>query len=149
MNAEVDDTIRSTGEEFVRALATKDRERLRATLADQIDFKAMTPNRFWEGTTSRQVVDDIILGQWFEAGDHIQEVCSITTGRISDRAHVAYRLRVRNAEGDFLVEQQAYFTSDGGKIDWMRILCSGYRPADAVPQGIRLRATAASSTLTT
>ena len=45
MNAEVDDTIRSTGEEFVRALATKDRERLRATLADQIDFKAMTPNR--------------------------------------------------------------------------------------------------------
>jgi hypothetical protein len=50
---------------------------------------------------------------------------------VADREHVAYRLRVRNAEGEFLVEQQAYYHVTGGRIDWMRVLCSGYRPAPA------------------
>ena len=115
------------GEKFARAVAAKDRAALRTLLADPIDFRALTPGRYWEATTPRQVAEDIILGQWFENADHIQELCSVTTDRICDRQHVAYRLRVRNLEGDFLVEQQAYYTADDGKIDWMRILCSGYR----------------------
>jgi len=26
-----------------------------------------------------------------------------------------------------VVEQQAYFTERDGRIDWMRVLCSGFR----------------------
>jgi hypothetical protein len=26
------------------------------------------------------------------------------------------------------LEQQAYYTAANGQIDWMRVLCSGYRP---------------------
>ena len=44
------------------------------------------------------------------------------------REHVSYLLRVRNAHGDYLVEQQAYYNTDGARITWMRVLCSGYRP---------------------
>jgi hypothetical protein len=116
------------GELFARALAAKDRDLLCRLLADHIDFRGMTPQRLWEGTTPAEVVDGIVLGHWFEAADHIQELCSVASGKLADREHVAYRLRVRNAEGEFLVEQQAYYRVTGGRIDWMRVLCSGYRP---------------------
>ncbi len=48
---------------------------------------------------------------------------------MAGREHVAYRLRVRSGEADYLVEQQAYYTTgDDGRIGWMRVLCSGYMP---------------------
>jgi hypothetical protein len=119
------------GELFARALAAKDRDLLCRLLADHIDFRGMTPQRLWEGTTPAEVVDGIVLGHWFEPADHIQELCSVASGKLADREHVAYRLRVRNAEGEFLVEQQAYYRVTGGRIDWMRVLCSGYRPVPA------------------
>jgi hypothetical protein len=117
------------GELFARAIAAKDRARLRSVLADPIDFRALTPQRYWEATSAEEVVDQIILGEWFDSGDHIQELCSVTTGDVSDRHHVAYRMRVRNGDGEFYVEQQAYYRVKGDWIDWLRILCSGYRPA--------------------
>jgi hypothetical protein len=116
------------GDVFARAIAAKDHARLRGVLADPIDFRALTPQRYWEATSAEEVVDQIILGEWFDSGDHIQELCSVTTGEVSDRHHVAYRMRVRNADGEFYVEQQAYYRVKGDCIDWLRILCSGYRP---------------------
>jgi hypothetical protein len=76
------------------------------------------------------VVDDILLGRWFEPSDHIEELCSVTDGSMADRSHVAYRLRVRNDDGEFLVEQQAYYMVEDGMISWMRVRCSGYRPTE-------------------
>lgn len=32
---------------------------------------------------------------------------------------------------DYLVEQQAYYRTDGPRITWMRVLCSGYQPLPA------------------
>jgi hypothetical protein len=29
----------------------------------------------------------------------------------------------------FVVEQQAYTTEKDGRINWMRVLCSGFRPS--------------------
>src|SRR5690349_19042412 len=106
----------TAGERFARALAAKDRVELRAVLAGDIDFRGLTPGKFWEATTSDQAVDDIILGHWFEPSDHIEELCSVTDGTMSDRSHLTYRLRVRNPEGEFLVEQQAYYTAEHGMI---------------------------------
>lgn len=117
----------SAGERFARALAAKDATGLRAVLSDSIDFRGLTPGRYWEATTPDRMVDDIVLGAWFEADDHIEELCSLTEGGVADRSHVAYRLRVRNADGEFLVEQQAYYSVEDGAITWMRVLCSGYR----------------------
>jgi hypothetical protein len=41
---------------------------------------------------------------------------------------VGYRFRVRNPDGTFVVEQQAYLAALDGQIAWMRVLCSGFRP---------------------
>jgi hypothetical protein len=117
----------TAGERFARALAEKDDVALCALLADRIDFQALTPGRHWQAATPREVVGEIILGHWFGAGDHIQELRSVTTGRVSEREHVAYRVRVRRSGSDYLVEQQAYYSTEGAHITWMRVLCSGYQ----------------------
>ena len=117
----------TAGERFARALADQDDVALSALLADKIDFQALTPGRHWKAATPGEVVEGIILGHWFGARDHINRLCSVTTGRVAGREHVAYRVRVRRCDRDYLVEQQAYYDTDGARITWMRVLCSGYQ----------------------
>ena len=121
----------TAGEHFAQALGRKDQDALCALLADPIDFEALTPRRHWQATTGKEVAEEIILGYWFDAGDDILEVCSVATGQVVDCEHVAYRLRVRTEGHDYLVEQQAYYRTDGPRITWMRVLCSGYQPLPA------------------
>jgi hypothetical protein len=71
---------------------------------------------------------DEVLRQWFEESDELEEVLAIDTGSVADRERVTYRFRGQNPEGPFVVEQQAYYTQSEGRINWMRVLCSGYRP---------------------
>jgi hypothetical protein len=117
------------GEQFVRALADKDAAALKALLRPDVDFKAMTPRKFWEPADVDAVVDDTFLGKWFEPHDEITEVVELTTGHVGPRERVSYRLAVTNPDGDFLVEQQAYYDTDGDQISWLRIMCAGYQPA--------------------
>ena len=119
--------IAAAGERFAVALAAKDNAALSALLADQIDFQALTPGRHWQAATPREVVEEIILGHWFGAGDDIRELRSVTTSLVSEREHVAYQMRVRRSDSDYLVEQHAYYSTDGAHITWMRVLCSGYQ----------------------
>jgi hypothetical protein len=102
-------------------------------LARTVDFQALTPRRHWQASTARQAAEEIILGQWFGAGKQIVELCSVITGRVAKCEHVAYRMLVRDADADYLVEQQAYYRADGPRITWMRILCSGYQPIPEEP----------------
>jgi hypothetical protein len=127
--------LHPVGEKFVRALAGQDRAALRAVLADQIDFAALTPSRHWTASTPEEVVIEIILGKWFGPGNEIVEVERTTGGSLPDREHLSYRLRVRRDGQDHLVEQQAYYNTAAGpeggeQISWLRVLCSGYRQID-------------------
>ena len=117
----------TAGERFARALADQDDVALSALLADKIDFQALTPGRHWKAATPGEVVEGIILGHWFGAGDRIEQLCMVSAGQVAGREHVAYRVRVRRCDRDYLVEQQAYYDTDGARITWMRVLCSGYQ----------------------
>jgi len=124
--------MRSTvGEQFAVALAAKDSDRMRALLADPVDFQALTPGRHWQASTPEKVVDAIILGVWFGPSDDIHELRAVSCGQVADRERVTYRLGVRRDHREYVVEQQAYFDSDGSRISWIRMLCSGYRPEGA------------------
>lgn len=123
------------GERFARAVAAKDPATLLDVLAHDVDFRGLTPGRCWEAASAAEVVHDVVLGAWFDAGDHVDELVDVQTGTVADRGRVAYRLRVTNGSGTFLVEQQAYFGVDDGRISWLRVLCSGFRPATADGSG--------------
>ena len=116
------------GDAFVRALVAKDPNSLKEILSPDLDFKALTPGRFWESDNAGSAVDEMILGAWFEPSDEIEGLESVEHSSVGGRQRVAYRLRVRNPDGPFLVEQQAYYDTDKEKICWLRILCAGYQP---------------------
>lgn len=116
------------GESLAQAIASKNAAALLGLLSPEVDFRAMTPGRFWESSSAAEVVDDVIFGRWFEATDRIDAVDAIECDEVADRRRVGYRFRVTNADGTFLVEQQAYYSVDRDRIDWLRIMCSGYRP---------------------
>jgi hypothetical protein len=130
-----DDTAHSPGPEtdpplgraFVEALGAKDFERLTTLLDPEIDFRGLTPRRAWEATGSNAVVEGI-LRRWFEDSDEIKQVLAVETDSFADRERVGYRLRIHNPDGQFVAEQQAYYTARDGRITWMRVLCSGFRP---------------------
>ena len=117
------------GRSFAEALGRKDSAALGRLLQPQIDFRAMTPRQFWEADDSATVIDDILLGKWFEASDEITEVIAIETATVGHRERVGYRFRVLNADGAHIVDQQAYLESDGDRIGWLRVMCAGYLPA--------------------
>lgn len=123
------DSPASLGAAFADALAVKDFDRIRGLLHPEIDFRGLTPRRDWEASDPDTLIGSV-LRQWFEDSDVIEELVQVETDSIADRERVAYRFRVRNPEGLFLVEQQVYIAERDGQIGWMRSVCSGYRPIE-------------------
>ena len=118
------------GRRFAEALGHRDGAALKSLLAHDVDFRAMTPGKFWETSNANDLVDGVFLGSWFEAQDRVTAIQSIESGAVGARQSVRYRFALTNPEGDFLVEQQMYFDVDeqSEKISWLRIICSGFQP---------------------
>ena len=119
------------GEAFAHAVAAKDHRRIRELLHEDIDFRGMTPGRVWEAPGVDGVLE--ALSRWFGDSDEILGMPALEVDSFADRERVGYRFRVRNPEGEHLVEQQAYLSERDGRIGWLRIMCSGYRPIPSTP----------------
>jgi len=119
--------VAELGTSFAEALAAKDYDRIRELMHAEIDFRGLTPNRSWEARGPDAVVSEI-LTQWIEESDRIEQLLSVETEMVADRERVGYRLMIDNDDGRFVVEQQAYLGERDGKIGWMRVVCSGFRP---------------------
>ena len=117
----------TVGERFVEAFAAKDFDRARELLDPDVDFRALTPNRAWEASSADAVVSEV-LTRWLEESDHVESISDVETGGFADRKRVAFRVRGQNDDGPFVFEQQAYYTERDGRIEWLRMLCSGMRP---------------------
>jgi hypothetical protein len=115
------------GSRFVAALAAKDTNSLVALFASDVDFRAMTPRRFWEADSPQRVVHEVLY-EWFEPKDVIERIDYVEAGHAGDRERIDYRFLIRNPDGPFIVEQRAYFdVNEAGRISYMRTICSGYR----------------------
>jgi hypothetical protein len=117
------------GTDFAYAFADKDAARIRELLHAEVDFRGLTPRCFWEADDPDAVVD-ILFANWLEDDDKVVGIEGIESDTVADRERVGYRFSVTNPDGRFLVEQQAYLSTRDGRIDWMRVVCSGFRPAD-------------------
>jgi hypothetical protein len=118
------------GDLLARSLAAKDAAALKAILRPDIDFRAMTPGKFWEATDVDGIVDETFLGTWFGSDRRIAEILAVETDEVGSLARVGYRFKVERPDGEFVIEQQAYFETDGETISWLRIMCTGFLPLD-------------------
>jgi hypothetical protein len=115
------------GEQFAQALASKDWPTLRALLHDDLDFRAMTPRRHWEASAD-ELIPDVFRAYWFEDHEVIEELVECETRTVGGVSNVRYLLRLAYKEGPHLMEQQAYYRIEEGRIKWLRIMCTGAMP---------------------
>ena len=114
------------GTRFAEALAARDADTLAEVLHPEVDFRGVTPSRAWEAQ-DRDGALEILLGSWIDESDRIDDV-SVEDGTFMDRERLRYSMQGSNEDGPFAVEQQAYLTERDGKIGWIRVVCSGFRP---------------------
>ncbi|KQY56314.1 hypothetical protein [Nocardioides sp. Root140] len=112
---------------FTAAITTRDRARLSALFADDIDFRGLTPHRFWEAHTPDEVAS-VILDHWFEEHDRIVNAHLMDVVTVADTQRMGYLFELETPDGAHVVEQQAYYRTDGERISYLRVLCSGFRP---------------------
>jgi hypothetical protein len=120
-------TATTLGTGFARAFAAKDFEQVSALLHPEVEFRALTPRRNWEADDADNVISNV-LRVWLEDSDEVEGLEHLETDAFADRERVGYRIAVTNPEGRFLFEQQAYLSERDGRIGWMRVVCSGFRP---------------------
>jgi hypothetical protein len=116
---------------FAAALAARDADGLRSLFGGELDFRGLTPGRVWEASTPDALVNNVILGAWFEPGDVIDQIEAVQAGQVGSRTRAGYRFGVTNASGSYTVEQQAFLDLTDGKITWLCVLCSGFIPITA------------------
>lgn len=117
----------TVGARFAAAIEARDWMALRNLLATPVEFRAVTPRRFWDAETPAEVAD-IVLGTWFD--DSVQVTRTLveddTVGEISK---ISYRMSVSTETGPAVVEQVAYYRVQDGRITYVRLVCSGFQPA--------------------
>ena len=85
------------------------------------------PRRPWEAQTAEETL--AILQTWFDSTRVVDDVLGVRSDIVGDRHSVTYRFAGEEPQGRFVIEQHAYYTERDGRIGWMRVVCSGFRPA--------------------
>jgi hypothetical protein len=67
-----------------------------------------------------------VLRTWFGDCD-IQQLLRIEADTVDQRHHIVYRFLGERHDRPFIIEQQAYYEENNGRIAWIRILCSGFQ----------------------
>jgi hypothetical protein len=115
---------------FVDAIVARDLARAVALLHPEIDFRAMTPNRVWEADDPAGV--EAVLRAWLEDPDEeVHRIAATEPSSIVDRVRIGWLVRISDADGPHMFEQQAYVRERDAQIDWMRVICSGWIPLSA------------------
>jgi hypothetical protein len=121
--------------ELVEALAGRNFPGLAVALDPEATMATLLPRGFveWEGV-------DAIVGaftKWFGDVDRF-EVADAEVGHVGDLLQIRWRVRVEGGprfSEPMLVEQCAYASTNAdGRIDRIRLLCSGFRPEHRVEE---------------
>jgi hypothetical protein len=119
--------VANAGDAWVDAIVARDVTRALALLHPEIDFRAMTPNRVWEADGPGDV--EAIMREWFENPEEdIHAIEATEPVPIEGTIRVGWRVTISDADGPHVFEQQAYVRERDARIDWMRVICSGWIP---------------------
>jgi TusA-related sulfurtransferase/ketosteroid isomerase-like protein len=112
---------------LIGALESVDEAGLAGVLADDVRLRASLPTRDEERSGRDDVVD--VMLAWYRDSTDITRVHG-TVDRVGDVWHAGWRFTLREAGADLVVEQHAYCTFADGLVASIRLICSGFRPAD-------------------
>jgi ketosteroid isomerase-like protein len=114
--------------DLLDAIVARDFGRAQALMHPEVEFRVMTPKRTWEADDPEGVEE--VLRAWFENPEReVERVEPTEPGVVEDTARVGWRVYGSDASGGFVFEQQAFIREHAGRVVWMRVMCSGPRPA--------------------
>lgn len=115
------------GARLATAIQHQDQAALLSLFATPVEFRAVTPRRFWDAETPSDVAD-IVLGTWFGDGKRVTAVTLVDDDTVGDIAKISYRMSVATDAGPTVIEQVAYYAAQDDRITHFRLVCSGFRP---------------------
>ncbi len=115
------------GVRLASAIEVRDRTALRNLFATPVQFRAVTPRRFWDAETPTDVAD-IVLGTWFDESKQITHVSLVEDDTVGEVSKISYRMSVDTESGPAVVEQVAYYRVEDDRITYVRLVCSGFHP---------------------
>jgi hypothetical protein len=122
-------SLNEVGWKFVQAIASRDFPAIAACFADDVQFRALVPRGLRE---ARGPADATRYFQtWFGSAERI-EALDLRCELIGDRQHLAWRVRVDEPARATVLEQHAFATWGRGRITQIDLVCSGFRPFEAV-----------------
>jgi len=122
-------TASSVAGSFAQAGIARDFAGARELLHPGVDFRAMTPRRIWEADDPAGI-EEILRGWLADPDEEIARIEPAEPGAlVADTARVGWVVHGTGEDGPFVFEQQAYIREDDGRVAWLRIMCSGPRPA--------------------
>ncbi len=114
------------GARLAAAIEVRDRAALRNLFATPVQFRAVTPRRFWDAETPSDV-EDIVLGTWFDESKQVTHVSLVDDDTVGDISKISYRMSVATESGPTVIEQVAYYAVQDDRITHVRLVCSGFR----------------------
>jgi hypothetical protein len=116
----------SLGARLVSGIAAQDAAAIASCFADDVEFRALTPNGLRERSGAAEAAG--LVAGWF--GDSTElEVVDSRSDEVEDRVPISYRFAGVEEGEPYVVEQQLYCVVNGrGKIKRVDLLCSGFRP---------------------
>ena len=121
------DEKRRPGVELINAMAARDRPALLGLLAEDVRLRAVLPSNQVDLVGAGPVVDKM-LG-WFADSPELVPLAT-NVDVVGDVLYAGYRFAMRGGPVEEVVEQHAYLAVDGGLITHIRLVCSGFRPAE-------------------
>lgn len=116
-----------TAEAFASAIAALDLPRAAGLVTPDVDFRAMTPRRIWEADGPAGVEE--VLRAWLaDPDEQVEQVTTTAPALVENTARVGWLVHRLDPGGPCAFEQQAYVRERGGRIGWLRIMCSGPVP---------------------
>ena len=113
-------------ETFVNAVARRDFEGLQAVMTDDVRFRLLVPKGPQAHVGAAETVGRFV--GWYGAVDELR-LESSSTATVAGRLVLAYRLRLRDADGWRVIEQHIVAdVAPDGRLEAIDLLCTGFHP---------------------
>ncbi len=118
-------TVEQHGEDWIQAISSQDFEQLTAICYPDIKSTLLLPKRIAHLESAIDLVKEV--EDWFGEYDLIQ-IEQSRVAMVGEKLGIFYRLRCNENGGADTIEQQLYCTVRDGRIEQLRLICSGFQP---------------------
>ncbi len=118
-------TVQELGEEWIQAILDKDFNHLTTLSYPDVKSILMVPSRIYQLENAIDLTEKV--KDWFGDCDPIEKE-QVRVAKVGEKLAIFYRYRCWENGVSSTIEQQIYCTVYEGRIQQLRLICSGFQP---------------------